>query len=321
MGAVLSGPYDYRLLALSVLLAVSASYVSFGLAACVTATTGWSRRAWLVGGAISMGVGIWSMHFVGMAAFALPIPVRYDVPTVLLSFLAAVFGSTAALFAVSRKRFGRGEAIIGSLVMGTGIAAAHYLGMDAMRLYAICRYNPLLVGLSIVIAVIASLAALTFASNFHHEPKGTVFAMLTSAALMGVTIASMHYVAMTAVTFRSSNFIGTTLYAVSVSRLGIAGVVCVAMTIMAFALLRTTMAERHSTQRERLPGPLTSREVEIVRLLAEGKANKEVAGMLGITVRTVETHRAKIMLKLGVHSIAELIHYAIRNKIVSTHDL
>jgi DNA-binding NarL/FixJ family response regulator len=59
----------------------------------------------------------------------------------------------------------------------------------------------------------------------------------------------------------------------------------------------------------------TSREVEVIRLLAEGKANKEIAIRLGITIRTVETHRAKIMLKVGVHSLAELIHYAIRHKI------
>ena len=61
----------------------------------------------------------------------------------------------------------------------------------------------------------------------------------------------------------------------------------------------------------------TPREVEIIRLLAKGKANKEIAAELGITVRTAETHRAKIMLKLGLHSVAELIHYAIRNKIIS----
>ena len=59
----------------------------------------------------------------------------------------------------------------------------------------------------------------------------------------------------------------------------------------------------------------TPREVEIIRLLAEGKANKAIAAKLGITIRTVETHRARIMLKLGLHSLTELIHYAIRNKI------
>ncbi|HEV3219638.1 MAG TPA: response regulator transcription factor [Candidatus Acidoferrales bacterium] len=66
---------------------------------------------------------------------------------------------------------------------------------------------------------------------------------------------------------------------------------------------------------ERSKSQPTSREAEIIRLLAEGKANKKIAAELGITIRTVETHRARIMLKLGLHSLTELIHYAIRHKI------
>jgi len=73
-------------------------------------------------------------------------------------------------------------------------------------------------------------------------------------------------------------------------------------------------------QGERAGARTTPREIEIIRLLAEGKTNKEIAAALGITVRTVETHRAKIMLKLGLHSLTELIHYAIRHKIVSAQD-
>jgi DNA-binding NarL/FixJ family response regulator len=61
---------------------------------------------------------------------------------------------------------------------------------------------------------------------------------------------------------------------------------------------------------------LTPREREILQLLAEGKANKEVASLLGISVNTAEAHRANIMLKLNVHSLAELVHYAIRNQII-----
>jgi DNA-binding NarL/FixJ family response regulator len=70
-------------------------------------------------------------------------------------------------------------------------------------------------------------------------------------------------------------------------------------------------------QGERAGARITPRESEIIRLLAEGKANKEIAAQLGITVRTVETHRAKIMLKLGLHSLAELIHYAMRHGIAT----
>jgi DNA-binding NarL/FixJ family response regulator len=73
-------------------------------------------------------------------------------------------------------------------------------------------------------------------------------------------------------------------------------------------------------QGERAGARITPREIEIVQLLAEGKTNKEIAAALGITVRTVETHRSKIMLKLGLHSLTQLIHYAIRHKIVSAQD-
>ena len=75
-------------------------------------------------------------------------------------------------------------------------------------------------------------------------------------------------------------------------------------------------ARSEQKQAERRSTPATPREIEVIRLLAEGKSNKEIATQLGITVRTVETHRAKIMLKLGFHSLADLIHYAIRNELV-----
>jgi DNA-binding NarL/FixJ family response regulator len=79
-------------------------------------------------------------------------------------------------------------------------------------------------------------------------------------------------------------------------------------------------SEIQPKQTERLPDQLTPREVEITRLLAKGKANKEIAAALGTAVRTVETHRSKIMLKLGLHSLAELIHYAMRNEIISANE-
>ena len=127
-------------------IAILASYVALDLAGRVTAALNWVRRAWLAGGAVSMGFGIWSMHYVGMLAFRLPVPVLYDVPTVLVSLVAAIFGSAAGLFAVSRRKFGRVEAITGSLAMGTGIVSMHYIGMAAMRLPAMCHYNPCMWG-------------------------------------------------------------------------------------------------------------------------------------------------------------------------------
>src|ERR1700680_2499091 len=139
IGAPLQGSYDLRLVVLSILIAVLASYVALDLGVRVRSARGIVRQAWLTGGAISMGLGIWSMHFVGMLAFRLPIPVRYDLPTVFLSLLAAILASAAALHVVKGERFSRHDALAGGLAMGAGIAGMHYLGMAAMRLPATCH--------------------------------------------------------------------------------------------------------------------------------------------------------------------------------------
>ncbi|MGB9402832.1 MAG: MHYT domain-containing protein, partial [Candidatus Acidiferrales bacterium] len=127
------GSYGYRLVALSVLISVLASYAALDLAGRVTSSQGRARSLWLGGGAVAMGIGIWSMHYVGMLAFHLPVAVLYDWPTVLLSLLTAVFASAIALFVVSRKRMGLFRALVGSVFMGGAIAGMHYIGMAAMR--------------------------------------------------------------------------------------------------------------------------------------------------------------------------------------------
>jgi len=98
-------------------MAVLASYAALDLAARVTAAHGRVRLAWLTGGATAMGIGIWSMHYIGMLAFSLSFRILYDWPTVLLSLLAAVFASGVALFVVSRPRMLWFQALIGSVAM------------------------------------------------------------------------------------------------------------------------------------------------------------------------------------------------------------
>src|ERR1700736_34834 len=97
-GPVLIGSYDPRLVLLSILIAILSSYTALDLAGRVTASRSLTRVLWLTGGAISMGIGIWSMHYTGMLAFSLPVPVEYDLPTTLLSLLAGIFYSAVALF-------------------------------------------------------------------------------------------------------------------------------------------------------------------------------------------------------------------------------
>src|SRR5258708_37364087 len=137
-----------------------ASYAALDLAGRVTAASGWTRAVWLLGGAGAMGTGIWSMHYIGMLAFILPIPVAYHWPTVLLSLLAAIAASLIALYVVSRQKMGTSRAVAASVLMGAGIASMHYIGMDAMRLPAICRSDSSLVVPSVARAVLVSFPSL-----------------------------------------------------------------------------------------------------------------------------------------------------------------
>src|ERR1700674_3200541 len=189
MAAVnLIGSYNYALVALSVLIAMLASYAALDLAGRVTATEGWTRSVWLLGGAGAMGTGIWSMHYIGMLAFVLPVPVAYHWPTVLLSLLAAILASVVALGVVSRQKMGAFRAVAGSVLMGAGIASMHYIGMAAMRLPAICQFNSSLVVMSVVFAVLISFAALWIAFHFRDEKKGIGWAKLAGGGGMGAAI-------------------------------------------------------------------------------------------------------------------------------------
>src|SRR5271156_2014913 len=119
----------------------------------------------------AMGIGIWAMHYVGMLAFRLPVAVQYDWPTVLLSLLAAIFASAIALFVTSREKMGPLQLIAGSIFMGSGIAGMHYIGMDAMRLPAMCHYSRTIVAVSIALAMVISLVALWLAFHFRDETQ------------------------------------------------------------------------------------------------------------------------------------------------------
>src|SRR3978361_2254314 len=140
-GPVLTGHYDYWLVLLSIFIAILAAYAALDLAGRITAARGATRLLWLSGGGGALGIGIWSMHYIGMEAFQLSVPVKYHWPTVLLSMVAAVLASAVALYVVSRKSMGLKAALFGALLMGGGIAAMHYIGMEAMRLAGMCSYS------------------------------------------------------------------------------------------------------------------------------------------------------------------------------------
>ena len=162
--------------------------------------TGRSRRNWLLTAASAIGTGIWTMHFVAMLGFSVSgTEMRYNVPLTILSLLVAMVVVGAGVFAVGYGR-DRGRALVlGGLTTGLGVASMHYLGMAALRLHGVVRYDPVLVGLSVVIAVVAATAALWAALNIRSP-----VAVAVASLVMGGAVSSMHYTGMMAVSVRVS---------------------------------------------------------------------------------------------------------------------
>ncbi|TVX94366.1 EAL domain-containing protein [Paenibacillus agilis] len=194
------GTYDTMLVILSLIIAVAASYTTLDLAGRVAMTSGKNRTRWLILGAASMGMGIWSMHFVGMLAFSLPVPVSYDLFIVILSVIIAIAASFVALYVVGRKQLKLQQLLVGSSLLATGISAMHYVGMEAMLIDI--TYEPIMFSISILIAIVASIAALWLAFYFRKEnEKYAVSKKLASGVIMGAAIVGMHYTGMEAAQF------------------------------------------------------------------------------------------------------------------------
>jgi NO-binding membrane sensor protein with MHYT domain len=193
---VVTGTHNPYLVVLSILVATFASYTALDLGGHVAASRGLARRVWLVAAAITMGGGIWSMHFVAMLAFTMPIPMSYDIGLTILSLMLAIFFTGGGFYVISRQRASPLRLFFSGIFMGLGIAAMHYTGMAAMRGHAELSYDRLFVALSLVIAIGASTAALWLA--FRTTALGQ---KLIAAVVMGLAISGMHYTAMRAAIF------------------------------------------------------------------------------------------------------------------------
>jgi len=193
---IATGTHDPYLVALSILVAVFASYTALDLGARVGVARGLARRVWLVAAAVTMGGGIWSMHFVAMLAFKVPLAMSYDVGLTILSLVVAIFVTSGGFYVISRQNASPRRLVLSGIFMGVGIVAMHYTGMAALRSPATLSYDPLFVALSIVVSVGASTAALwlTFRTT-------DLWQRLGAAAVMGVAISGMHYTAMRAASF------------------------------------------------------------------------------------------------------------------------
>jgi len=204
------GTYDLTLVALSYGVAVAASYTALELGRRVSESRGIEALLWLGAGAFSMGVGIWTMHFVGMLAFSLSMPFSYDVFITVLSLLVGIAASAFAIFIASRKRNGFIQIGLSGLLLGGGIAAMHYTGMVAMRMEATIEYDMDMVALSIAVAVVAACAAIWIIftlSKMKNEGSTLIFLKAGAALIMGIAICGMHYTGMAAASYTPNSIV------------------------------------------------------------------------------------------------------------------
>jgi PAS domain S-box-containing protein len=290
--------YDYQLVALSVVIAILASYATLDLAGRVTANRGRARFSWLMGGACAMGSGIWSMHYTGMLAFRLPIPVDYHVPTVIVSLLAAVLASLIALYMVCRERVAALHIAAGSLLMGAGIATMHYTGMAAMRLAAMHHYHPGMWLLSVLAAVAISFVGLLLISHFREEDHGWRL-KLASALAMGLAIPVMHYIGMAAVTFMPTGIAPDLSYSVNISALATSAILVTTFVILGFVVITSLVDRRLSSQQSML-----DEERQRLRALIDNIPDLMYVKDRGSRFLVANAHTAQI---LGASSVEELL--------------
>ncbi len=312
MGPILVGTWDYRFVIVSIAIAISASYAALDLAGRVADSRGRARTLWLSGGATAMGLGIWSMHYVGMLAFSLPVAVEYDVPMVLASLLAAILASAVALSVVSRSKLGLWRSIPGSIVMGAGICAMHYLGMEAMRMKAMCHYNTAIVVVSVVLAMAISFVGLYLLFEARTRSTHLSLRKILSAVVMGAAIPVMHYTGMAAAFFTATDAIPDRGNAISISALGTVGITTVTLSVLVIAILSSFFDRKYSAQAIEL-----ARAVRRYRVLIE----RSLAGFIRMTLdgKILDCNEACVRF-FGNPSRNEFMAMSMNDRFIDSHD-
>ncbi|KAF1029374.1 MAG: putative signaling protein [Pseudomonas sp.] len=262
---MLIGSYSPALVVISLFVAILASYTALDLAGRIATAKGRAVYMWMAGGALAMGVGVWSMHFIGMLALRLPFTLGYDVGITALSLLIAILSSGFALWLVSQPKLPLWQLGFGALVMGAGISAMHYTGMAAMRMTPGIDYDPTLFGASLLIAVGASAAALWIAFHLRRNTPYVRLARAGAAVVMGVAIVGMHYTGMAAAQFADGSFCGAALNGLSGK--GLDNLVLVtSLAVLSIALVTSLLDARLEARTAVLADSLTQANQELTHL-------------------------------------------------------
>ena len=262
---MLAGEYNNLLVLFSLLVAILASYTGLDMAGRIATAHGRAGYWWLAGGACAMGTGIWSMHFVGMLAFSLPIPLGYDLSLTALSLLIAIASSAFALWLVGQNELPVSRLFGGAVLMGAGVSAMHYTGMAAMRMTPGIQYVPALFALSIVIAILASAAALWIAFRLRRHSPLVRPIRAGAAVVMGVAIVAMHYTGMAAAEFPIGSVCGAVQNGVSTGWMALV-IIVVTLAILAIALVISVFDLRLETRTATLAMSLAEANQELTYL-------------------------------------------------------
>ncbi len=228
--------YDWPLFVLSIAVVFISAYTALTISSTLFSTVGRDRVKWILHGALVMGLGIWSMHFIGMLASHLSVEVTYHTPLVILSIFPALFASGIAFAITSKPQVRKIEVAIGAIMITIGIIAMHYSGMAAMQMQANIQYDVPLVILSVFVALAASLLAM-FLLFYARARSKLIGLKVVSAALIAIGVSGMHYVGMAAVQFKmdshthtmAGNTMGSSYIAYNVG-IGMALILLIAIT-------------------------------------------------------------------------------------------
>ncbi|WP_141735109.1 MHYT domain-containing protein [Oligoflexus tunisiensis] len=265
---VMETQFSPLLVTISIIVAIFASYVALNLAHSVVQAQGRARAIWLSCGALAMGVGIWSMHFVGMLAFEMPgMTMAYDLPLMILSVAVAIGASGLAFHMLSQPLVPMGSILSGGITMAAAIAGMHYIGMYSMRMAATIQWNIYLVVLSVVIALLASYGALFILIRLRDKEE-KFWKILSASVVMGLAISGMHYTGMYAATFvhKETSTIGSE-HLIVTSWLAV--VVIVASLVILGLALAGSFAHRLVTRRSRKADEILGKSEEKFRRLVE----------------------------------------------------
>ena len=262
---MVSASYSPALVLISLCVAILASYTALDLSGRIATARGRTQYLWIAGGALAMGFGVWSMHFIGMLALQLPLELGYDLGLTLWSLLVAILSSGFALWLVSQPRLPALQLLFGALIMGAGISAMHYSGMAALRMQPGIDYDPTLFGLSLVIAVGASAAALAIAFRLRRQTPYVRLMRGGAAVIMGLAIVGMHYTGMAAANFPIGSFCGAAIDGLSGN--GLDNLVLVSsLAVLVIALLTSIFDARLDARTAALADSLTLANEELTQL-------------------------------------------------------